>query len=424
MRIRIYCHLHRPDTAGGASVFTDFAEGLAGRGHAVELMTAVPHYPTWTNTSGDSLLRRHQSRMDGVDVVRHGFVIPRTPSQPLWRAAGEGSYALSLCRSVYRPRASGNAPDVVVAFVPMLASAVAARLDARRHDVPLWINVQDLSGRAAAGYSKGLGSVLTRLEDRLLAAADLVTTIAPSMTEQLGDLHGPQLATFPNWLHTRAAEQLVVRSTESGEPQDRRRPVRLLYAGNIGRKQGLDRIVQALAHTGHHFEFEVCGTGAGAPGLDRIFPTGDLRFRRRPFLDESEFLERLQWADVFVVPELPSDAPSFLPSKLLPSVAAGTPILSVVGEHSALLDELTTHRTGRAISWDQLDGLTAAAEGLRSGMRGDALPAALISRAQEQSSAAAIDHAESLLSALVSPPDQGTRLATTASTDVAPVRTH
>lgn len=405
-------------------MFTDFAEGLAGRGHSVELMTAVPHYPTWTNTSGVSLWRRHRSRMDGVDVTRHGFVIPRTPSHPLWRAAGEGSYALSLSRSVYRTPRSGDAvPDAVVAFVPMLASAIAARLDAKRHGVPLWINVQDLSGRAAAGYSKGLGSALTKIEDRLLSSADLVTTIAPAMTEQLVDLQGPTLATFPNWLHTRAAEQLVLQSASEGEPQDRRRPVRMLYAGNIGRKQGLDRIVQFLADTHHPFEFEVCGTGAGAPDLDQVFPTDDHRFRRRPFLHESEFLERLQWADVFVVPELPSDAPSFLPSKLLPSVATGTPILSVVGENSALLEELTTHRTGRAVSWDRLDDVVSAASALRSGMRGDALPAALTARTKQQSSAAALDHAERLLTSLVTPSQPEAVIQRPRTPAVIPTRT-
>ena len=399
MHIRVYCHLHRPDSAGGASVFTDFVEGLAGRGHDVELMTAVPHYPTWSNTSGVSLWRRHRSRMDGVDVTRHGFIIPRTPSQPLWRAAGEGSYALSLTRSIYR----NGAPDAIVAFVPMLASAVAARLDARKHDAPLWINVQDLSGRAAAGYSRGLGAALTRIEDRLLSSAELVTTIAPTMTEQLAGIQGPEITTFPNWLHSRAAEQFAHVSDENDEPNDRRRPVRLLYAGNIGRKQGLDRIIETLATTSRPFEFEVCGTGAGAPEVDRVFPADDPRFRRRPFLDEPEFLERLRWCDVFVVPELPSNGPSFLPSKLLPSIAAGTPILSVVGDNSALLDELTVHQTGRTISWDEVDELIPAADALRAEMRQAPLPRTLSIRAQQQSSAAALTRAEALLTALVSP---------------------
>lgn len=400
MHVRIYCHLHRPDCAGGASVFTDFAEGLAARGHTVELMTAVPHYPTWTNTSGAPLWRRHQSRVGGVEVTRHGFVIPKRPGRLFWRAAGEASYALSLSRSALG-RSRNNAPDAIVAFVPMLASAAAARLDAYRHDVPLWINVQDLSGRAAAGYSNGLGSALTKVEDQLLSSANLVTTIAPAMTKQLADVTGPTIETFPNWLHTRAAEQLMVREPAHREPNDRRRPVRLLYAGNIGRKQGLDKVVASLSASSASFDFEICGTGAGAPAIDSVFPTGDERFRRRPFLDEPEFLERLQWCDVFVVPELPSDGPSFLPSKLLPSVAAGAPILSVVGENSALREELTTHRTGRAISWDQLDDLIPAADQLRSAMRGPDLPRALSCRAQQQSSAAALDLAESLLTRLV-----------------------
>ncbi len=405
MKIRVFSHLHRPDRGGGASIFTDLSEGLAQRGHDVELFCSYPYYPEWVNKSGANLWRREREVVNGVSVVRHGMFIPRNPGSTVQRAAYEGSYALSLARSTFR-----SAPvDAVVAFLPLLSSGVAAMLDTKgQPDVPTWINVQDLSGRAAASYSGTIGKALTQVEEAVLARASLVTTIAPQMTAELSHLNtdGQKVQTFPNWLHS-TAEASIVRARTAADAEDRhdrRRPLRLLYAGNIGKKQGVDRVVGMLAASDRNFEFEICGAGAGAEAVDQVLPAGDARFRRRPFLSEDEFIERLHWADAFVVPELPTDAASFLPSKLLPSTAAGTPILGLAGNSSPLRDEIEAHGIGAVADWSDPDSILVTGERLRTATYAadGVLERSLALRASAQSSAHAIDQAEEMLNRMVS----------------------
>ncbi len=402
MRIRVFSHLHRPDSGGGAAIFTDLAEGLASRGHRVEIACSYPYYPEWANKSGAALLRRSQSIENDVHVTRHGMYIPKNPGSVWQRASYEATYALSLSRTVVRT----DPVDAVIGFVPLLSSGLAAVADGRRHRVPTWISVQDLSGRAAAGYSTGLSSQLTKLEERVLAGADLITTIAPQMTEQLAHLDASRLGvrTFPNWLHTDAAVQIERQLSSNGHSRfDRRRPPRLLYAGNIGKKQGLDRVVTELAATDGDFHFEICGNGAGEEEVDRAVPAGDGRFTRRPFLDEGGFIERLADADAFVVPELPTASASFLPSKLLPATAVGTPILAVAGPKTPLREEVELHKTGIVIGWDEVAQIPQVARSLRSEIHQtpSALRTSLETRAALQSSTQAIDWAERLLEELV-----------------------
>lgn len=410
MRIRVYSHLHRPDRGGGASIFTDLSEGLAQRGHEVELCCAYSYYPEWENKTGASLWRRERKVVNGVRVTRHGLFIPRDPGSTIQRAAYEASYAMSLARSAVR----ATDVDAVIAFLPLLSSGVASVLDSTvGAGAPTWINVQDLSGRAAAAYAGHLSAGLTRVEEAVLGRSSLITTIAPQMSDELAHLGRPDrpVVTFPNWLHS-TAETSIVRATDrlSGVAEDadrlgRRRPIRILYAGNIGKKQGVDRIVTMLASTDASFEFEICGAGAGAPDVDAVLPTADRRFRRRPFLSEDEFIDRLLWADVFCVPELPTAAASFLPSKLLPATAAGTPILALAGANSPLRDEVEAHGIGALADWDDPGSVVRVATDLRQQWHDEHGPlrSALRDRATAQSSASAIDRAEALLAEMVAP---------------------
>ncbi len=404
MRLRVYSHLHHPDRGGGASIFTDLSEGLAQRGHDVELFCAYPYYPEWTNKADANLFRRSTTTMNGVRVVRHGMFIPRNAGATSQRALYEASYAASLARSAVR----SAEVDVVIAFLPLVSSGIAALADhAHRNGAPLWVNVQDLSGRAASAYAGRLAGALTRVEEAVLRGASLITTIAPQMTSELAHLasNARRVETFPNWLHSSAEASIdrIANDEDASEPRaDRRRPVRILYAGNIGKKQGVDRIIELLRTDNRDFEFEVCGTGAGAADVDANFPHDDKRFRRRPFLAEDEFIARLHWADVFCVPELPTAAASFLPSKLLPATASNTPVLALAGDRSPLRNEIQSSDIGDLADWNAAQSLLDVATSLRDRTRSDpTLVQAMQSRAREQSSAAALNAAERFLDQLI-----------------------
>ena len=130
--------------------------------------------------------------------------------------------------------------------------------------------------------------------------------------------------------------------------------MRLLYAGNIGKKQNLLALLKALAASPARFEFLVHGNGAQAAEVERwMAETRDPRFRCGPFLDAAGFAGVLDWTDFFVISETGDSGASFMPSKLVPGIASGAPILAVCDASGPLGREVAEHELGPLFSWQQ-----------------------------------------------------------------------
>ena len=72
-----------------------------------------------------------------------------------------------------------------------------------------------------------------------------------------------------------------------------------------------------------------------------------------PVLDESEFAAALHQADFFVITEKPGCGASFFPSKTVPGLASGTPILSVSDPDSPLGREMRNQDVGPWFPWNR-----------------------------------------------------------------------
>jgi hypothetical protein len=80
---------------------------------------------------------------------------------------------------------------------------------------------------------------------------------------------------------------------------------------------------------------------------------GDSRFSIGPVLDEAAFARALHQSDLFVITEKPDAGASFFPSKTVPGLASGTPILAVCGPDSPLGQEMKNQNVGPWFSWDR-----------------------------------------------------------------------
>lgn len=357
MRLLVFSNLYDPDHAGGAAIYTDLCRELAARGHEVEVRCAYPYFPEWQDKSGHNDLRIRRTTEAGVQVARYGLVLPRDQRSTAHRLLYEASLLGSYSRSLHR----GRRVDAVLAFSTMFSPVLSAVAFARTRRVPVMVNVQDMSSSAAvaSGLVGGrAGRLLSWVERRAFAAADVLTGISPEMVGALEAMTGAtgRVGYVPNWLNGSLAEAVAALPGKRGRPPSQ--PLKLLYAGNIGNKQGLLEFCKVAQASDASFHLTVHGSGPGADAVrawgDGV---GDPRFSFGPFLTEVDFTRALHDCDLFLITERTGSGTSYMPSKLIPAIATGTPILAVSDEGSSLGTEVRRFAIGPHLPWDAIDSL-------------------------------------------------------------------
>ena len=357
-RILIVVNVYPPDQCGGAVIFGDLSQGLAERGYDVTVRCAYPYYPEWTDKSGQNSLKISRYEERGVHVERFGLYIPRHPNSLAERMLYEFSFFASLARKQH------DVPpfDGVMVFCPLVGAVAYAALYGKRNNIPVWLNVQDLPADAAAAggiASQGKTThLLQAVQQWLFNQTDIWSSISPQMVKRLQTMtrRGQPVYLLPNWLHR--SLYTAIQQLDVHRPRHLHRPVRLFYSGNIGSKQDLLAFCQTLHKSTAPFVFRIHGEGSEAPALRRWIQTsGDSRFLWGGFLEESAYIRHLFESDFLVVTEKTGSGGSFIPSKIIPAMAAGVPILAVSDADSPLGREMHRVEPGPWFSWDDLPQL-------------------------------------------------------------------
>ena len=368
IRLLVIVNVFNPDRGGGGAIFSDLCYGLAERGYDVTVRCAYPYYPEWKDKSGKNGLRIERYDDHSVHVERYGIFIPRDPRSLIQRLIYEASFFLSLLRSL----TSGNNFDLVMTYCPLVGAVAFAGVNKLLHRKPLWLNVQDLSADAAAASgiakSRTTQRLLRGIQSFLFNRADIWSTISPVMVSRLDKItqRNQPIYCFPNWLNASLALEIQRRNV----PRDPviQKPLRLLYAGNIGGKQDLLKFCKILANSTVPFFFQIHGDGAEASQMNSwVKDCEDARFSFGPFLNEAEFATALSNTDLFVITEKSGSGGSFIPCKTIAGVASGVPILSVCDEDSPLGQEVREHVLGPSFTWQDIDHVPTLLEDINAG---------------------------------------------------------
>lgn len=361
----IAVNVFHPDYGGGGALFADLAYGLAARDFDVTVRCAYPYYPEWTDKSGKNGWKVQRYEDHGVHVERYGIFIPSRPNSLWQRLVYEASFLFSLLRSVPR----GRGFDVVMVFCPLAGAVGFAALNKWIWRKPLWLNVQDLSAAAAAagGYTRGrvMPALLNAVQQGLFNRANVWSSISPVMIDRLIPLRRKKqpILFIPNWLNDSLGREIRALPNRAERPPAT--PVKLLYSGNIGAKQDLLHFCQALQASNADFQFRIHGDGGHAEFVrEWVAKTSDARFVFGPLVSEAGFAEALHDTDFFVITERTGSGGSFIPSKMIPGMAAGCPILAVCDLDSPLGREMHTANPGPCFSWDELDAIPELLHGI------------------------------------------------------------
>lgn len=346
-RVHLVTNLFAPDELAGASLFSDLATWLHGEGCDVRVTTTYSYYPAWRVAPEDV---RHAWRGEswrGLPVRRVRMHVPARPGG-LSRMRSDASFFAGLLRYGAHP---GWIPDVVLTACPMLSQCLVQRFLYAGRRIPRMIVVQDFVVDAALELGilrpAGLWAPLRRLERWALRSADTISTISEGMLSKLAAIVGPdrRLVLIPNWIHGTLEEEVARQgpaAREAASPW-------LLYSGNMGVKQGLPRFLEDFRAAGDGWMLHLHGGGAerrkveeAAGGMDGV-RFGDV-------LDESRYVAALRTCTACLVTQMPGVGGNFLPSKLLPALAVGAPVLAVAGAGSPLEREVLEGRFGEVVA--------------------------------------------------------------------------
>jgi len=342
MKLLILGLNYAPEPVGIAPFTTGLAEGMAARGHQVEVIAGQPYYPQW-RPYPEQPAHAEPRIENGVSVVRVPHFIPEVPS-----LARRMRHYLTFARAARGPMLAAARrlqPDLVFTAAPALLAVPVARSAARRAGAPLWIHIQDLEVDAAfaTGFLARSGvaeRAALALERRLLLPAERISAISPQMCARVREKGVPadQVFELRNW-STLATAGAGDGSSYRREWQVGERHV-ALYSGNIARKQGIEIVIEAARRLQHRDDivFVICGEGPNRANLAEQ-AAGLANVQLRPLQPTERLADLLALADVHLLPQIAGAADLVLPSKLANMLASGRPVVATAAPGTGLHDE-------------------------------------------------------------------------------------
>ncbi len=321
-----------PELTGIGKYTGELAEYLTATGHELRVVTAPPYYPQWRILTGYSGWRFSRECRPSMVVYRCPLWVPRAPNG-LSRVLHLASFAFSslwpmLLLSAWKP-------DVVISIAPAIFSAPAALLSAKLAGAKSWLHIQDFELEAASSLSMlpfrlPLESLGRRLESWLMRQFDRVLSISKTMLANLakkGVLESSRTL-LPNWVDTQAIRPTFGPNRFKAQLGINPHQTIALYSGNMGRKQGLNILIEAARQTANQeIMYVLCGDGAErARLLEQAAGLSNVIFL--PLQPFERLNDLLNLADIHVLPQLSGAADLVMPSKLAGMLASGRPVIA------------------------------------------------------------------------------------------------
>jgi colanic acid biosynthesis glycosyl transferase WcaI len=344
MRI-VLCGLnYAPEPIGTARYTTGLAEFLAARGHSVRVIAGQPYYPQWRTWEGYAGWTRE--RRENLDIWRVPHFIPRHPTG-VGRLLQHLSFALAALPTLLWTALYWR-PERVIAIAPCLVAAPAALLAARLSGAQAWLHLQDFEVEAAQATGHvsrhpTLARLLLGIERMVLRGFDRLSSISPAMCRRLAEkgIEPCRISEQRNWADLGAVTSLD-RPSAYREKWKIRTPHVALYSGAMGRKQGLELVVETARRLAHRQDltFVLCGNGPYRAELEAM-AAGLENIRFFDLQRAEELGELLALASVHILPQIEGAADLVLPSKLPNMLASGHPIVATAHAGTGLFDEVS-----------------------------------------------------------------------------------
>jgi colanic acid biosynthesis glycosyl transferase WcaI len=324
---------------------------LVKRGVQVTAFVAPPYYPEWQVQKPYSGWHYKKEYLNGVEVLRCPLYVPRdvtTIKRLIHLVSFSFSSGFALFSKLFKK------PDAIMLVQPTLFCAPFTLLFAKLTGAKAIMHIQDyevdaLFGLGLMGDGK-VAKIAKKIESWLLKRFDAVSTISYSMIDnaKAKGVDESKLIYFPNWANTEFVNPSVcgkAKRTEFGYTADDKV---VLYSGNIGKKQGLEVVIEAAAHfkSNAHVKFLIIGSGSYSEELKSLVETQQLQnVQFLPLQPWEDVPKILSMADIHLVVQKKGAADAVLPSKLTNILSCGGHAL-VTAEHHTELGKIAEAHPG------------------------------------------------------------------------------
>ena len=316
------------------------ARELIRRGHQVRILTTFPNYPGGRIYPGYRQRIFQAETLQGVPIMRVP-IYPSHDNSGLRRMLCYGSFFAASLPALLL----GKRPDLVYAYAPPTKGLAATLVEALR-SVPFVYDVQDLwpdalanSGMASRwmlGPVRAVCNLVYRRAARILALSQGFKRVLAERGVAWG-----KIDVIYNWCD----EDNLLPPADPGQPIKEpgfERRFNILFAGGMGKAQGLHAVIEAAALIGKanpRVQFVFMGSGRLLDDLTAhaaaVAPRTTLFLSRRPTPAAARVL---QAADVLMVHLRKHPLYNItIPSKTQAYLAMGKPILMAVAGDAANL---------------------------------------------------------------------------------------
>jgi len=350
MRITIVYRYFLPDTPPYASMLKSIASWLVDEGHSVRVITAQPAYKP------EAKIPRQPSYevIDGIEVFRLPLMKEKGKS---WRKLINSGFFISLSALQIL---FGRKTDLVwTATMPPVLQALTIMIAGKVRGAEMLYHMQDIHPEISVASNLMKPGLVTRamryLDRYTLRKARQVVLLSEDMREAIVSrgIAAEKVRVVRNFsLGIEGRKDRVVATS----PKNSER-IRFVFAGNIGRFQNLEALVEAFAKLPkNEVELIFVGDGKAKEALKKKARECDAsHVVFYDHMSSEAVFDLMCECHVGVISLLPNLYKYAFPSKLLTYMAANLPVLALIEDESALAKLLRDNTIGVSIPWDRTD---------------------------------------------------------------------
>jgi colanic acid biosynthesis glycosyl transferase WcaI len=350
MRILLIHRWFWPDAPPYASMLRSIGRRLVEEGHEVTVLTAQPSY----NRATRGEKRPRVEQLDGM-TVRRARLLPESKRNYLLRGLNMLLFMGAVRRTILAAKGTQAYDAVMASTMPPVLVAASARRAARRRGAAFLYHMMDIYPEIAlvSGMKKegALTRWLGRVDARNCEQAARVIVLSEDMKEAIAvrGLDVSNVAVRNNF----RLESFDGDETDAALPPGLAKPegaFRLLFAGNLGRFQGLEQVLEAVKRVApEHPELRLDFLGEGHARTRLEEQAGELLGRQvffHGYLPLEQAAAAVRTADLSLVTLQPHIIRHAYPSKTMTCLAEGSPLLAMVEPDSELARMVRDEQVG------------------------------------------------------------------------------
>lgn len=364
MNVLFFNRSFYPDLEATGQFLTELCEDLIEYGHEVTVICGSSYNAGYKVASFYFERENHNS----IEVIRARST--KFDKKYLFlRLINLGTYFLLAFISGFLIK---KKPDIVVAQTDPPVLGLLGFFFSKFYKANFIYSCQDLYPEVGIITGKLTNPFLNYLLDKInifsFKSADKVLCVGESMKKKIErkGIPGSKIEIFSNWTDTRVFSCLSKEKNQFLAENNLRNCFILMYSGNIGLTQALDKVIEVAKYFNNKSEntkFLFVGDGADKISLQQL--SAKLKLNNvifLPYQPKEGLIYSLNAADVHLIPFQKGLAGVIVPSKVYNILACGKPFIAWVDEDSEISLIARKYNCGISVSSGDTEGMVKAVE--------------------------------------------------------------